>query len=582
MVHAHNDYVQDVPFLLAYARGAGSIEADVFLVNNKLYVAHTDKEITDDRTLEGLYLKPLAEKIRSLNGAAYKNSLPLMLFIDQKTEGLPTLQALVKLLSEYPSITQAKNLTITISGNQPAPDTWKQFPSYIHFDGRPYVTYTKEQLERIALISDDFSHYSVWNGKGGFVQAELQKVKAVVEQIHALGKKFRFWGVPDAVTAWITFRKLGIDYIGTDNVVAITDFIKHADRNIYTGTEYHISEKTKTNPTQKVAKNIILLIGDGMGLAQIYGGYTANHASLNLFSMPVVGLSITRSADAYITDSAAGATAMACGIKTRNRAIAVDTTGQPAEPITNILNRNKFKTAVISCGNITDATPAAFYGHVTDRSANEKIALDFLTSPVDILIGAGEKYFNQRQDHQDIFGKLKQNGYTVHRDIASMTTAGSFRQVIINDAFGKSIKDGRGDFLSASLQNSLSVLAKSKSNFFIMAEGAQIDHGGHANDVSFIIREMLDFDNAVGTAMRYVDEHPETLLVVTADHETGGLSLLAGDTKSGMVQGDFSTEDHTGIPVMVFAYGAGAAEFGGVYQNTEIFHKMLRAVNAKR
>jgi len=114
-----------------------------------------------------------------------------------------------------------------------------------------------------------------------------------------------------------------------------------------------------------------------------------------------------------------------------------------------------------------------------------------------------------------------------------------------------------------------------------MAEGAQIDHGGHNNDLAYVIRETLDFDQAVGEALKFVDQNKETLLIVTADHETGGLTLIGGNVSKGEVYGNFSTPDHTGVPVPVFAYGPGAEAFSGVYENTAIFDKMLKALNIK-
>jgi alkaline phosphatase len=138
--------------------------------------------------------------------------------------------------------------------------------------------------------------------------------------------------------------------------------------------------------------------------------------------------------------------------------------------------------------------------------------------------------------------------------------------------------NGRSNFLSRSLNKTLESFSKDNRPFFIMTEGAQIDYGGHANKMEYVVREMLDFDEAVGEAMKFVDNNRETLLIVTADHETGGLTLIGGNTSEGFVHGNFSTTDHTGIMVPVFAYGPGAEFFRGVYPNTEIFHKIVRDI----
>jgi alkaline phosphatase len=153
---------------------------------------------------------------------------------------------------------------------------------------------------------------------------------------------------------------------------------------------------------------------------------------------------------------------------------------------------------------------------------------------------------------------------------------------VLDNAAALSMKQGRGNFLVSSLQKALNTFSQDNSSFFIMAEGAQIDYGGHANDMEYVVKEMLDFDNAIGAAMKFVDLHPETLLIVTADHETGGLTLLDGDLKKGSVHGNFSTHDHTAVLVPVFAYGSGAKEFAGVYQNTAIFDKIIKLLGVTK
>jgi alkaline phosphatase len=577
-IHAHNDYVHPIPFLTAYYSQVGSIEADVFLRNGELYVAHEEKEITTDHTLDKLYLKPLAEKIAFHNGAVYAKAKTLNLLIDLKTEGIPTLQSLVRKLKKYPAITGCQSLTITISGSVPVPDQWKLFPDYIHFDGRPTVAYTTEQLRRISIISDDFKKYTSWNGKGTLTAPDLKKITAVIDNVHSLGKRIRFWATPDLVNAWITLQKLNVDYIGTDHVTALASFIEKEPHDVFQNTVSHAVHKPVVAAESVQVKNVILLIGDGMGLTQLYAGYTANQGKLNLFTIPTIGLSVTASADSYITDSAAGATAMATGQKTSNRAIGVDASGKVLTPITDILHQYNYKTAVISCGDITDATPAAFYGHVIDREFNEKIAADFLTSPVDILLGGGVTHFTTRKDGSNLFPALQQKGYTVSNNLQSLDSIRSDKYIVLDNAAARSMKQGRGNFLSASLQKALSTFTDKKSQFFIMAEGAQIDYGGHANNMEYVVREMLDFDEAIGKAMAYVDAHPETLLIITADHETGGLTLLDGDLQKGYVHGNFSTQDHTAVMVPVFAYGSGAKDFAGVYQNTAIFDKIIKAL----
>ncbi|MEO7976586.1 alkaline phosphatase [Flavobacterium sp.] len=576
-IHSHNDYAGPLPFFGAYSNEAGVIEADVFLVNNELFVAHTSKEITQQNTLKSLYLEPLSTKLKNVAGNVYPDNKPLILMIDVKSDGDATLKAIVHQLQAFPEIISIKNIKVVISGNRPLSSQWTAYPEFIYFDGRLNENYSPEELSRVEMISEDLKKLTIWNGKGVLTQADLQKIQTAIKKVHDQHKKIRFWSTQDNVNTWMTLMNLKVDYIGTDNVAALAQFIHNLKTTFYQNTEFHTAYIPK-NPlsfAKKKPKNVILLIGDGMGLAQIYAGYTANKGQLSLFNIPIQGLSITKAYDSYITDSAAGATAMATGNKTNNRFISVDESGKPLKLITQQLAKKKFKTAIISAGNITDATPAAFYAHQPERSYNESIAYDFLSNPSDILIGGGIKEFKARKDGKDLSKLLIEKGYTFSDKFSSLDTIKNSRIILLDDAAVVSIKEGRVDFLTKSLSKATTVFSKTKNPFFIMAEGAQIDHGGHKNDLEYVVREMLDFDQLVGQAMEFVDKNPETLLVITADHETGGLSLIDGSVTKGYVQGNFSTNDHTAIPVPVFAYGSGSHVFSGVYQNTEIYTKIM-------
>ena len=576
-IFAHNDYVQPVPFHLAYSQGAGYIEADVFLVQNKLLVAHTDKEIDPRKTLEDLYLKPLNDQIGKNKGTAYadpKKTLTLM--IDLKSEGITTLRQLVLELKKYPKLTATKTLEVTVSGSMPDPARWKEFPAFIHFDGRPGIAYTPEQLNRVALISTSFTDQVKWNGKGILTAADRAKIEALQKEAHDKGKKLRFWAAPDFSNAWLVLMDLKTDILNTDHVTELNTFLKDLPRNTFHNETVHTLYKPKFpiwknfNP-----RNVILLIGDGTGLAQWYTGYTANHGQLNIFQMHDIGFSVTTSSDSYITDSAAGATAMATGRKTNNRFISVDSVGTPLPTIVEKLKPAGFRTALISAGDITDATPACFYAHQPERSMNEAIASDFMNSNNDILIGGGVRHFNQRKDGRNLLTELEGKGYAVATQFSALDNLKGEKLIVLDDSAVVSKMKGRGDFLSKSLQKTLNVFSEGNKPFFVMAEAAQIDWGGHNNNIEYVAREVLDFDRAIGEAMKFVDENRETLLIITADHETGGLSLTGGDVSQGRILGNFSTNDHTGIMVPVFAYGPGAEWFRGVYQNTAIYQKML-------
>ena len=212
---------------------------------------------------------------------------------------------------------------------------------------------------------------------------------------------------------------------------------------------------------------------------------------------------------------------------------------------------------------------------------NEAIANDFVSSDNDILIGGGTYAFKNRKDGKNLMTVLAQKGYTTSDTFSSLDSIQNSKFVVLDNASVVSKQQGRGDFLSQSLKKSIAVLSLSSKPFFIMAEGAQIDYGGHNNDLEYVVREVLDFDQAVGEAMKFVDLNGETLLIITADHETGGLTLLGGDISTGQVHGNFSTNDHTSVLVPVFSYGPGSENFKGVYQNTELNTIILKLLKLK-
>jgi alkaline phosphatase len=575
--HAHNDYEHPIPFYTAYYRNFGSIEADVYVRNGQLFVSHEEKYITADRSLEKLYLDPLKTIIKKNGGTAYKNSKDtLQLLIDFKTTGVPTMKALVQTLDRYPEISKNPTVQIVISGDQPLPALWSQYPDYIHFDGKRNGVYTKAEAARIALYSVDIKLFTNWNGKGIIVKPEKDRLQHWIDSVHLAGRKVRIWGVADNVNTWKTQMNMGADFIGTDQLETLSDFLTNRANIEYKGTAApHALYKARyvNNDSMTTVNNVILLIGDGMGLTQIYAGYTGNRGQLNLLQMINIGFSKTYSSDSYITDSAAGGTAMASGHKTNNRYVGVDATGVRLPAIPDLVAPSGVVSGLISSGDITDATPAAFYAHVSDRSEEEAIAKDFLSSPVNIMIGGGAKHFNKRSDSLNIPSLLKEKGYSFSTRFDDIDTIQSKKWLLLPASAELSMINGRNDFLTRSLQKTINTLG---NHFFIMAEGAQIDYGGHANNLPYVITEMMDFDKAIGEAMKFADEDGHTLVIVTADHETGGLSLLDGDISKGQADGNFSSNDHSAVMVPVFAYGPHSLEFRGVYENTQIFEKIVR------
>lgn len=343
----------------------------------------------------------------------------------------------------------------------------------------------------------------------------------------------------------------------------------------------YVSAATAQKPAPKKAKNIILMIGDGMGAAQIFAGLTANKGTLNLERFPFSGFHKSQASDAYVTDSGAGATAFSIGKKTYNGAIGVDATKVAQPTILEMASRKKLATAMVVSCSVTHATPASFISHQPSRSMMEEIAAEFLNTDIDVFIGGGKKYFEKRKDDKNLLDSLRARKYDVLETLAEILQSKSKKIAgFIADGEPPKVSEGRGDQLVQSVKHTLNIINQNKNGFFMMVEGSQIDWGGHSNDIDYITSEMIDFDKAIGAALDFAEKDGNTLVIVTADHETGGLSLNGGNMAEGKVEAKFTTKGHTAIMIPVFAYGPGAENFGGIYENTAIFDKMLKAFKA--
>lgn len=333
-------------------------------------------------------------------------------------------------------------------------------------------------------------------------------------------------------------------------------------------------------------KNVIFLIGDGMGLSHLSAAMLANATPLAIQRAQYVGLQTTGSASSEVTDSAAAGTALATGTKTRNGALGVDTLNRPLISILKRAENSGRATGVIATHSVTDATPAAFVANNEDRGNEEAIAEDFLKTDIDLFIGGGRQVFEQRRDGRNITEEMRAKGYHMFHSLDSLRNIeqGNVGVLLADNKLPRMLQ-GRGDVLPQATSEALRILSKnSPKGFFVMIEGSQIDGGGHDNDAEAVISELVDFDQAVRVAMDFADSHPGTLVVVTADHETGGMSLpsdkdviLYGKTQPGdgnHATTAFSTKGHTASMIPIYAYGAGAERFTGIMDNTDIPKRM--------
>lgn len=334
----------------------------------------------------------------------------------------------------------------------------------------------------------------------------------------------------------------------------------------------HPNDNMDKGGKKQMPRNIILMIGDGMGLAQVSTLVYFKNDKVNFERFPYVGLIKTSASSHKVTDSAAGATALASGVKTYNGAIGMDQDTVAVPTILEMAAEMGKGTGLVATSSITHATPASFYAHQPFRNMEEAIARDMLTAPVDVFLGGGLKFFNQREDGQNLLDSLKANGFSVYTTSFPEKQEEAKVAYFVAENGAPRYEQGRGDFLPDASLYAIDKLKKRENGFFLMVEGSQIDWGGHANDSSYVINEMLDFDNTIGAVLDYAEKDGNTLVIVTADHETGGLSLPGVDRERVGLR--FNTGSHTGIMIPVFAFGPGSEEFSGIYENSMIFDKM--------
>lgn len=341
------------------------------------------------------------------------------------------------------------------------------------------------------------------------------------------------------------------------------------------GLKYEVKTFTQKFKAKK-PRNVIMMIGDGMGLAQVSAAITANGGQLFLENFKHVGFSKTSSSSKYITDSAAAGTALATGQKTYNGAIGVNPDTVAVKSILEMAEDKQMATGLVSTSAITHATPASFISHQGNRGTYEDIAADFLKTDIDVFIGGGYKHFSHRADNRDLTRELHQKGYQVLRNMDEIAKVKSGKLAGLTADEHNEVYPKRKMDLPLSTETTLNILSQNKKGFFVMIEGSQIDWGGHANNTIYIVKEALDFDRAVGKALEFAARDRETLIIITADHETGGMALSGGNMNTGMVKAAYTTGGHTGIMVPVFAYGPGADQFTGIMDNTDIPKRIMK------
>jgi len=358
-------------------------------------------------------------------------------------------------------------------------------------------------------------------------------------------------------------------------------------------------------PIKNKPKNIILLISDGMSLTQVstyrlLKGGPNERIAVDKF--PVSGIVLTHSENAIVTDSASSATAFSTGRKTNNGALGLDEDNKILENFTEIIDRYGYVSSLISTSEITHATPAAYASHVDLRWKTDEISLQMMESKVMTILGGGRHFFlpedlgGKRSDGLNLLEQMESSRMVMtekkeldsfdHSDLGKVV--GLFADEALRDKEKPEnhvFEPSSSEMLNFAINRSEKFNENGCKGFFIMLEGSQVDWAGHANDLNYLKREMQDFDEAVELALDYAIQNPDTLVIATADHETGGLLIESSsptDYTAPEVKFSFNTGigygSHTGVPVPVYAYGPGSENFTGTLDNTDIFYAMLEAV----
>ena len=341
----------------------------------------------------------------------------------------------------------------------------------------------------------------------------------------------------------------------------------------------HTAQNGVKQSGRKKPQRIIFLIGDGMGLTQISTLFLEKNNTSNFKRFKSIGFINTRSASHKITDSAAGATAFACGQKTYNNSVGMSTDTLAITNLVELYSQRGYETGLISTSAITHATPAAFYAHANHRNQGYEIAKQLVKSDVDFFAGGGRQYFKDQYPNFQLFNWNVDTSDYKSNSFSALDASKKYGYLFGEDGL-KTMAGDRGKFLPDATKAALEFFSGKRS--FVMIEGSQIDWGGHANDYAYVFTEMKDFDETLGLVLDFAEKDGNTLVVVTADHETGGLSLQGkpyvnkdGNTRQMYDEIDpaFTTGGHTAALIPVFAFGPGAENFQGFYENNEIFYK---------
>lgn len=344
----------------------------------------------------------------------------------------------------------------------------------------------------------------------------------------------------------------------------------------------HCKNQTQ-EPVQPQPRNVIFVVGDGMGVAQVYSSIVSQKGDNSVFlRFPFTGFSRTYSNNKYTTDSGAGGSALMTGHKVDNYHIAIGLDNTWYASFLTMAKRIFGKAAgFVVTSSVLDATPASTYAHVTERHMRDSVSMQMAQCGFEVMIGGNRNPFltENRKDGLAPIDTLLNRGYSMAYNPMQLMTLKGRRICGLLSPNDPPTAPARGRWLTMGALKAIETLNQSDNGFVLMIEGSQIDWAGHNNDSAYLVAEMADFEDMLSSVLEFAERDGNTLVVVTADHETSGLSLLGGDIEQGVNRFTWATGNHSGCMVPVFSYGPGAINFTGIQQNTDFFEKIMTLLN---
>lgn len=334
----------------------------------------------------------------------------------------------------------------------------------------------------------------------------------------------------------------------------------------------------------KEPTNVILIIGDGMGVAQWQAGLIANKGQLNLKKFENIGFLLNHSANSLSGAAPDNSTAFATGVKSYMGAVSVNSDTIPVKSIIEYAEENGISTGIVSANTLLEGGVAPFVAHEKTRKEMENIAASYLTHNLDVFIGAGSSFFTQRKDGRNLLEEFRQKGYQVVQSMDSIKKIKSGKLAgLTADQNNPGINEGRGSMFPDAVQSALNILSKNKKQFFLLIADVFIDRASHSGNAELVALETIDLDRAIGKALEFAEKDRNTVVIVTGGPEASGMALTGGSFPKGIIEAKWAAPGmvHTGNMTPVFAFGPGSVQFRGIQDNTEIFHKMTNLLELK-